>query len=236
MKLFALDASGKTSSAAVLRDGEIAAESFLNVGLTHSGTLLAQVDDVLKAASLTAGDIDCFAVTSGPGSFTGLRIAISVVKGLAFLSDRPCVAVSTLEALAYTALPFGYLTVPVINARRERVYTALYREDGSGMPEIIVGEGVQPVNRLPEILGSFRDPAVFVGDAAEICSSCCKGRIECIPLSGERAYIRAGAVAEIALAKLKRGETVSASALAPVYLQLSQAEREKLEAEVTGRC
>ena len=131
MLILAFESTAKAASAALVRDGKLVSQYSQCSGLTHSRTLLPMGEDMLKNAELTLGDVDLIAVAHGPGSFTGVRIGVSMVKGLAWAADKPCVGVSTLEAMAWHGLAAGGLICPVMDARRSQVYNALFRmEDG----------------------------------------------------------------------------------------------------------
>ena len=128
MKMLSIDASGKTAAVAVTDGGELLAQSFTDAGLTHSQTLLPMVDSVLRLAGVDISQIDEFALTAGPGSFTGLRIGAALVMGLA--GARLCRPVSTLEALSYNMLERRAVIIPVMDARRHQVYTAAFQSEG----------------------------------------------------------------------------------------------------------
>ena len=130
MKILALDSSATVATVAVCDDGALLAEYTLNNGNTHSETLLPMVECVLGKLSMTVNDIDIFAASSGPGSFTGVRIGAATLKGLAFAQGKTCVGVSTLEALATNLSLYEGIVCPVMNARRSQVYTALFRSNG----------------------------------------------------------------------------------------------------------
>ncbi len=220
MTVFAVDASSVSASASVIRDGELIAESFANVGLTHSETLLPICDEAFKRAGVTPADIDYFAVTSGPGSFTGLRIGMGVVKGFAFAVNKPCVAVPTFEALAFGMSGCSREVVTVSDARRSRVYCARFscEKDIKRLSE----DAILTLDELGESLAG--KSALFVGDAAEICYNYLNGRVDCARLSVSQRLLRASSVGAAALIRIKAGDTVSANELKPSYVQPSSAE------------
>lgn len=235
MTLLAVDASGKTSSTAIMRDNEIVCEQFLNVGLTHSETFLTQIDRAFGEVGISPRDIDYYAITVGPGSFTGLRIAIATIKGLAFQLDTPCVAISTLEALAeHTTIAFEpAIILPVIDAKRNRVYTAAYMMHSPHDKQQLLDDCILTFEQLRDYLSRIKHPVVFVGDASSRCYDYCFDIANCLPPSTTYENIYAGSVAEVALRKIASNDTIAPAALVPVYLQLSQAERNKLEMERT---
>ena len=230
MKILALDSSAIAASAAV-RDGErLLAEYTLNNGNTHSETLLPMVESVLKSLSLNISDIDVFAVSAGPGSFTGVRIGAATLKGLAFGSDKPCVEVSTLEALAYNLRGFSGIACPVMNARRSQVYNALFRVE-NGKIERLCPDRAIALADLAEELAAYGDVPVYLsGDGYEMTrealASCNLGSTP-----EELIYQSGYSVAMCARAAYEAGERTTDAELVPTYLRLPQAERERLEKE-----
>lgn len=229
MILFACDSSGRTASAALVRDGALIAERFVDEGLTHSETLLPLCDDLFQEAGLTPRDVDAFAVTTGPGSFTGLRIGVGLVKGMAFAVGRPCVPVPTLEAYAYSDPDFDGVAVPVCDARRERVYTAGFGTGGGRVTQL-APDAVLPNAALSDLFPPQKN-ILLVGDAAQLCYTIYK---DSFPVHIGATALRARWVAAAALTRLAGGQTVSASDLRPDYLQLSQAERERQKRQQQG--
>lgn len=226
MLIFAVDSSGATGSAAIVRDEILVSERFLNTGLTHSETLLSLCDGVFSDTGYSPSDIDYYAVSSGPGSFTGLRIGISAVKGMAFAEDKPCVGISTLEAYSRSVLFSDAVITPVLDARRDRVYCAAFLKQLDGKLTRILKDSIMTIEDLTETLTSFRLPVLFVGDAGEICQSRCETKIAVIPAPGYLKYLRASSVAAAAYEQILLGNTLSAGKLVPNYIQQSQAERE----------
>ncbi len=226
MKIFALDSSGPAASAAVMADGKIIAECYADVGLTHSETLMELCDEVFRRTSLRPDDIDIFAADTGPGSFTGLRIGIGILKGLAYGADKKCVAVPTCEALAYGVRQTDRFIVPAIDARRGRVYAAVYEPYTL---ECISEVEVRDISELGEWLSDNDMRVIFVGDGAEICYNKLNGKIDAVLADPTSTAVHAAAVALCAGKRAERCEVMSASDIAPMYLQPSQAERERLE-------
>ncbi|MGN0661063.1 MAG: tRNA (adenosine(37)-N6)-threonylcarbamoyltransferase complex dimerization subunit type 1 TsaB, partial [Oscillospiraceae bacterium] len=134
MIILGIDTSAQTASAAVCSEDRIIACGSVNAKLTHSQTIMPLVTSLLEAAHISLDGIDAFAVSKGPGSFTGIRIGVSAVKGLAFAKSKPCIGVSTLSALAYNMLGFDGIICPVMDARCSQVYNAVFRISG-GAPE-----------------------------------------------------------------------------------------------------
>lgn len=221
-----LDTSAKAASCAIYKDGLLLAESFVNAGLTHSVTLMPMVKAMLENAGLSLNEIGLFAVSTGPGSFTGLRIGVSAVKAIAMASDKPCAAVSTLEALAYNVLPFRGIIVPAMDARRNQVYTAEFA-GGTAKPERIEHDRALSIPELQERLKAYVSPKILVGDGAALCFEAMRGVVHDLHIAPANLLHQRAASVCIAAANMTEYQT--AEQLAPVYLRLPQAERERLE-------
>ena len=225
MKILALETSAKSVSCAVVEDGAPLASAYQCTGLTHSRTLLPMVDALLKNADLTLDDINAIAIAAGPGSFTGLRIGIAAVKGLAWAADKPCLGVSTLEAMAYHGLAAGEgaLVCAAMDARRSQIYNALFEIRG-GKPVRLCGDRAISLAELGEELGKMQKSAFLVGDGAQLCyNTCLDMGIPAVLAPGNLVSQSAWGVAMAAF-----GQTPApAEELLPVYLRLSQAERER---------
>ena len=167
MLILAFESTAKAASAALVRDGKLVSQYSQCSGLTHSRTLLPMGEDMLKNAELTLGDVDLIAVAHGPGSFTGVRIGVSMVKGLAWAADKPCVGVSTLEAMAWHGLAAGGLICPVMDARRSQVYNALFRMQ-DGRPVRLTEDRPIALTELAEELRAYKERVFLVGDGAEL--------------------------------------------------------------------
>ena len=225
MLILAFESSAKAASAALLKDGKLLSQYTQCSGLTHSRTLLPMGEDMLKNAELTLGDVDLLAVAHGPGSFTGIRIGVSMVKGLAWALDKPCVGVSTLEAMAWHGLAAGGLVCPVMDARRSQVYNALFSIE-NGRPVRLTEDRPISLEELAQELQSYDWPAYLVGDGAEMSYAYLTDKgVDCV-LAPEN--LRMQSAWGVAMAA-KDKEPGTADSLLPVYLRLSQAERERLE-------
>ena len=167
MLILALDSTAQVGSVALCQDETLIAEYTLNTGHTHSETLLPMVESVLKISGYTVDDVDLFACSVGPGSFTGVRIGVSTVKGLAFGKNKPCVCVSTLEAIAESVAVHNGLICPVMNARRSQVYTALFRSDGKDLVRLMP-DSAMSIEELDGVLASYGEPVLFSGDGYDI--------------------------------------------------------------------
>ncbi|MEG0913285.1 MAG: tRNA (adenosine(37)-N6)-threonylcarbamoyltransferase complex dimerization subunit type 1 TsaB [Oscillospiraceae bacterium] len=226
MIIFAVDSSSCAGSAAVYKDGTILAESFANVGLTHSETLMVLCDEVFRRSGIGPCDVDYFAVTSGPGSFTGLRIGMGTVKGMAFATRKPCVAVPTSEALACGLAPCDRLIVTALDARQKRVYASAFKAEGNCITQVLE-DCVLTFDELFDRIKGSR--VIFAGDASQLCDSALKGRLDMVLPSAANMFVRASSVAVAANLRIEKGLICSCSELAPTYLQQAQAERELLK-------
>ena len=226
MKMLAVDASGRSASAAILADGVLLGESFLGAGYTHSETLLPMIDWLLTHTRTPIQAVDRFAVTVGPGSFTGLRIGIATVKGLAFPRGVPCVPVSTLEAAAMNLVDTDGLVCAALDARREQVYTALFEIEGGRLTRRSADSPLS-IDALGDQLACWSDRTIrLVGDGAVLVYEALGARMRGLRLSSDALRLpRASSVAAAALCH--PDEAVPGDRLMPRYLRLSQAERER---------
>ncbi len=225
MLTLAFESSAKAASVALVKDGHLVSQYSQCSGLTHSRTLLPMAEDLLKNAELSMQDVDLFAVAQGPGSFTGIRIGVSAVKGLAWAADKPCVGVSTLEAMAWHGLAAGGIVCPVMDARRSQVYNALFTIQ-DGRPVRITED--RPI-ALAELAGELRamNASVFlVGDGAAITAAFLEK--EGLPYTVAPENLVWQSAWGVAMAAQDK-PAGSAQELLPVYLRLSQAERERNE-------
>lgn len=231
MKYLVLEGSAAAASCALLEDQKVLGEFFVNIPQTHSQTLLPMAESLLKTCGTAPGELDFFAVTRGPGSFTGLRIAIAAAKGLAMAAGKPCVGVSTLEGLARNLAGFEGTAAAVMDARCGQLYAGLFSLEGG---EVIRAEEdcAVSIGELGEKLERIKKPVFLVGDGAELCYN----KLMETKSAGDRLrlapphlrYQRATAVGAAALAAWIRGEALDAGELVPAYLRLPQAERELL--------
>ncbi len=224
MKILGLDSSAVSVSVAVWDSGRITASEFMNAGLTHSQTLMPMIERVCGQAGVGCADIDLFAVTKGPGSFTGIRIGISTVKGLAFPGNTDCIGVSTLETAAVNMLGTDCVAVSVMDARCAQVYTASFDVCENAVRRITEDSAMR-IDELAEQIEKYNKPVYFVGDGASLCYSALKDKLENVyVLQGNRIYQNAENVCRLAFKyadKAYKGEY-----LVPFYLRPSQAERE----------
>ncbi len=231
MLILAFESSAKPASVALLRDGSLLSQYSQCSALTHSRTLLPMAEDMLRNAELTLKDVDLFAVAHGPGSFTGIRIGVSAVKGLAWASEKPCVGVSTLEAMAWHGLAAGGYVCPVMDARRSQVYNALF-EIREGMPVRLTADRPIALEELAPELRSLGGPVFLVGDGAELTAKYLD--IAGIPYRLAPENLRWQSAWGVAMAARDKAPG-GADDLLPVYLRLSQAERERQARLERGR-
>lgn len=225
MNILAVDTAGKTAGVALMQDDRLLYECYFDGGLTHSETLMPMVDTALRMCGLTCADIDLFGVNAGPGSFTGLRIGLAAVKGLAFPRGTLCAPVSTLEALAAAHTGEGTVLC-ALDARRAQVYCAAFdlAEHRRLMPD-----DARAVADLAEFIQNCKKPLFFVGDGAYLCYNKYGDAAGVLPVPPALRGGRAAAVALVAGQMAARGEAVLPEALLPDYHRLSQAERERAE-------
>ena len=229
MLILAIDSTAIAGSVAILRDGLPIASAHIKNGNTHSETLLPMVESALRFAKLTVDDIDLFAVNVGPGSFTGVRIGVATVKGLMFGKNKPCIAVSTLESLAYNLIPQSEDTVlcPVMNARRGQVYNALFRCKDGELVRLTPDRAIA-VCDLEAELAALNLPFMLSGDGIEEMHKGLKS-LTPVPTAPLLADQNAVSVASLAHKRFLAGESMSENDLNPIYLRMPQAERERLE-------
>lgn len=223
MLTLAFESSAKAASVALCEDGRLISQVIQCSGLTHSRTLLPMAEDLLKNAEMEMKQIDCFAVAQGPGSFTGIRIGIATVKGLAWAADKPCIGVSTLAAMAWNGIAAGGLICAVMDARRSEVYNALFRIE-DGRPVRLCPDRAISLSALTEELREKGEAPFLVGDGTELASAFFREQHldHRVPPENVRWQNAWGVAMEAAGKKL-----CTSQELLPVYLRLSQAERER---------
>ena len=227
MKILALDSSAEVCSVALCDGDRLIAEMTVNTGNTHSQTLLPAVEQVLKISETPIDEVDAFACSTGPGSFTGVRIGVSTVKGLAYGKNKPCASVSTLEALAYNLRGYDGILCPVMNARRNQVYNALFECKDRVITRLCPDRALS-ISELDEELSSMGKPVYLCGDGYSITERGFeKTAISYVP---ERQRLQSAySVACCAAEAICEGRSMSDAELVPIYLRPSQAERERNE-------
>lgn len=223
MYMLSVDSSAVTASACLSEDGHVIKSEFINKGLTHSETLLPVIQNVMQGIAYS--ELGAIAVNAGPGSFTGVRIGIATVKGLAFPNSTPCISVSTLESIAYNFTDENCVVCAVMDARRMQFYNALFRVENGSVQRLCDDRAIS-IDDLREELKSY-DDVIIAGDGARLCYDNA-GLGNLTLADDEKVYQNAAGVSLAALNK----EKISPNALLPVYLRPSQAERElKLKKE-----
>ncbi|MCR4922749.1 MAG: tRNA (adenosine(37)-N6)-threonylcarbamoyltransferase complex dimerization subunit type 1 TsaB [Lachnospiraceae bacterium] len=237
MKIIAIDSSGLTASVAIVEDETVIAEYTVNHKKTHSTTLLPMLNEIKKMTDTNLNSVDAIAIAKGPGSFTGLRIGSATAKGLGLALNKPIVPVPTVDAMACNAYGYRGIVCPVMDARREQVYTGVYCfKEGKKDPEILLKQAAMDIvdlcNRLEEIAGSKN--VLFLGDGVPVYGEKIKKllndrgvRCDFAPVHMSRQ--RAAALAFLGEIYLKKGIFESAAEHKPEYLRMSQAERERLQ-------
>jgi len=232
MKVLSLDTSARTATVAIVEDGKIISE-YSVVTNTHSTTLLPMIESAMDYSGIKANDIDLYAVSVGPGSFTGIRIGVSTIKGLAFVNNTPCVGVSALEAMAENLRGIEGIIVPAIDARRDMVYTAIFKSDKVGNLTRITDDSQIAISELFDLLGEYSSDSIyFTGDAYDKLVS----RDGLPPnIAATPQKLRSQSASGVAAAALRiwnesnDKSSFTDTALMPVYLKKSQAEREREE-------
>lgn len=230
MKILAIDSSGLVATVAVLENDELTAEYTINYKKTHSETLLPMLDEIKKMIELDLESIDAIAVAKGPGSFTGLRIGSATVKGLAYALNVPVAAVPTVDALSMNMWGTNRLVCPIMDARRNQVYTGLY-EFVNDEHKVVMEQTVISVEELCKKLNETGRAVIFLGDGVpvykEIIELLLKVEYSFAPANMNRQ--RAASLGVLASSYIKEGKTETADEHKPEYLRLSQAERERNE-------
>jgi tRNA threonylcarbamoyladenosine biosynthesis protein TsaB len=222
MQILGIETSTRTGSVAVVSEDGIIAQYSLNIEVTHSERLMKTVDRVLTDSGITLGDIGGFAVAIGPGSFTGLRIGLSAIKGLALVTGKPVAAVPTLEALAWNLPHVSFPVCPLLDARKNEVYAALYRFEGGILTQVMAEAAISLVRLAENISG----PVIFTGEASRIFKS------EIERIFGDRALFApraasmpsAAVVGELGLAMIQDGRYTDPDGLTPLYIRRPEAE------------
>ncbi len=238
MKVLALDSSGLVASVAVVEDdgvnSNLLAEYTVNYKKTHSQTLLPMLDEIVKMIDLDLKTVDAIAVAAGPGSFTGLRIGSATAKGLGLALNKPLVSIPTVDGLAYNLYGTNSVVCPLMDARRNQVYTGIY-EFRNGQLSVIEPQMAVSIEEITEKLCALGREVIFLGDGVPVF----KFKLTEVLMAGQKfsfapAHLskqRAGAIGALALQYIREGKTETAAEHQPDYLRLSQAERERAEQE-----
>lgn len=230
MKILALDSSGLVASVAVMEDDTMLAEFTMNYKKTHSQTLLPMLDEMAKMIELDLNTVDAIAVAGGPGSFTGLRIGSATAKGLGLALHKPLISIPTVDGLAYNLCGTKKIVCPLMDARRNQVYTGIYEFEGNIL-KVIEPQMAVDISVIAEKLNTLGREVIFLGDGYPVYEKKLEELMR-IPYMAAPAHLsrqRAGALGTLALAYAKEGKLESAADHQPDYLRLSQAERERAE-------
>lgn len=230
MKVLGIDSSGMVATVAVVEDAQMLAEYTINYKKTHSQTLLPMLDEIVRMTELDLNTVDVIAVAAGPGSFTGLRIGSATAKGLGLALKKPLVSVPTLEGIAYNFCGTEKLICPMMDARRNQVYTGIYEFEGNTLKKKADQMAV-PVEEILEQLNQEGREVILTGDGVPVYQEIIEKNLK-VPYLIAPAHLnrqRAGAVAVLGMQYAKEGKTESAMEHQPDYLRLSQAERERAE-------
>lgn len=230
MRVLALDCSAKSVSVAIAENGNLIYEGFLNITLTHSETLIPMCEQALSNARCSLKDIDAIAVTAGPGSFTGVRIGISAVKGMCFGDEKPVFAYSTLEAMALIFANCNGINCTLcglMDARREQFYNALFKIEKGNITRLCEDRVITKDELLAELKSFKNNNIVLVGDGALAFNNLCEDKTIFSLAPTSFLVQRAGGIAINASSEKPNVSYISAEALKPIYLRKSQAERER---------
>lgn len=229
MKILGIESSSLVASVALLHDDKILAEYTLNHKKTHSQTLLPMLDEIVRITDTKLDELDAIAISAGPGSFTGLRIGAATAKGMGMALDKPLLAISTLEATAYNFMHTGALICPIMDARRNQVYNALFKYEKEFLR--LSEDRALDIYELIEELRAFASEVIFLGDGVpvyrEIIEKEMKQKASFAPPHLSRQ--RAAALAALGAEYYQKRLFTSADEMRPFYLRKSQAEREKEE-------
>lgn len=232
MKILGIDSSGLVASVAVVEDGITLAEYTVNYKKTHSQTLLPMLDEIVRMIQLDLNALDAIAVAAGPGSFTGLRIGSATAKGLGLALEKPLISIPTTEGLAYNLYGADALVCPLMDARRNQVYTGIYKFV-NGQLTVLEKQMAVPVQDMIEKLNALGEKVIFLGDGVPVYREMLVSGMK-VPFLLAPAHLnrqRAAAVAALGEQYFAAGKTESADAHSPDYLRMSQAERERKEKE-----
>ena len=230
MRILALDSSGLVATVAILEDDRTVAEYTVNYKKTHSQTLLPMLDEIVKMTEFDLDTIDAIAVAGGPGSFTGLRIGAATAKGLGLALHKPLIHVPTVEGMAYGLYGVSGLICPIMDARRDQVYTGLYRFE-NGEFEVVEEQMAVALDELIEKLNAYGGKVTFLGDGVPVYKTQLADKLA-VEYHFAPAHVnrqRAAAVGALGMKYYAEGKIQTAKEHRPDYLRLSQAERERAE-------
>ncbi|RMD57876.1 MAG: tRNA (adenosine(37)-N6)-threonylcarbamoyltransferase complex dimerization subunit type 1 TsaB [Nitrospirae bacterium] len=225
MKILAIETATMTGSVAIIdEESGLISEARLNINVAHAERLMPTIDWLLRSSRLGIEEMDGFAVSIGPGSFTGLRIGLSTAKGLSFSTKRPIIPVKTLDAFAHT-FPFSSLLLcPMLDAKKQEVYTALYRWEGRKIKKVVPEMAIKP----EEFLTYINEDTIFFGDGAKryvsVIKESIKKGIHCLIPPPSKMVPSAAQIGELGILMLKEGISVPPETITPFYIRKSEAE------------
>ena len=223
MKVLGIDTSTSCGSVGLIDAESIISEYLLNIPVTHSERLLGAIELILKEARFAIGDLDGWALSLGPGSFTGLRIGVSTVKGLALATQKPVAGVSTLDVLAYQISSTPYLICPILDARKGEVYAAFYRyEEGNDLKRQSAYQAIKP----EELIKKIQERTIFIGDGVRTYGEYFRNSLSSLAIFSTPLYNlpHGSGVAKLGLELLRQGECLDLATFTPLYVRPSEAE------------
>ncbi len=223
MRVLGIDTSTSCGSVGLIDDGKVLSDFLLDLPVTHSERLLGAIEFVLKETRCHIENIDGWAVSLGPGSFTGLRIGVSTVKGLAFATQKPVAGVSILDVLASQISPTPYLICPILDAKKQEVYTAFYRYEEGNFPR---RQSTYMAVRPEELVKSIKERTIFIGDGIKTYAGYLRSSLAslAIVLSFPLNLPHGSMVAKLGLELLRKGAYLDLSTFSPIYIRPSEAE------------
>ncbi len=234
MRILAIESSARMASVAIMQDSRLISELYTNTGIKHSQTLMPMIKTAFELAQLDISSIDLLATAIGPGSFTGIRIGIAAVKGISQATNKPCIGISTLEAMAYNLLGYNCVVCSVMDARCSQVYTALFECQNHSVTRLTDDSAIL-ITELENQLKAkhFGLPVVLIGDGSEICYHLFKDEVVNIEIASDNIrFQRASGVAAAAFNAHYDINNASAEFISSLYLRSPQAERQlKMQSE-----
>jgi tRNA threonylcarbamoyladenosine biosynthesis protein TsaB len=223
MKVLGIDTSTSCGSVGLIDDESIISEYLLNIPVTHSERLLGTIELILKESRFAIGDLDGWAISLGPGSFTGLRIGVSTVKGLALATRKPVAGVSTLDVLAYQISSTPYLICPILDARKGEVYTAFYRfGEGNDFKRQSAYQAIKP----EDLIRKIEERTIFIGDGLRTYGDYLRNSLASLAIFPPTPLNvpHGSGVAKLGLELLRKGEHLDLATFTPLYVRPSEAE------------
>ena len=223
MRILGIDTSTSCGAVGLINDGEVISDYLLNIPVTHSERLLGAIEFVLREARCSIGDVDGWAISLGPGSFTGLRIGVSTVKGLALATGKPVAGISTLDVLASQVSPTSCLVCPILDARKKEVYTAFYRYGEGGF---LGRQSDYQALRPEDLVKKIKEQTIFLGDGVRTYRDFLLHSLPSLTifLSAPFHLSHGSTVAKLGFEFFKKGEHLNVSTFSPIYLRPSEAE------------